>query len=233
MPRKKKPVEVKRCTCGGIFNQEPSVGRLLCQSCGEMDPPPEKTTFAPGHLSHRHMYGHLRMMLPSNPDYLRTLKANLDVANRHALDRLDCAACRALGVQTLAPADTTTRENNLERLDAELRVRGGPGTDEYRLTHAEAADLLERDLDLAASLSDRQYSALHELENANAYDIESRQTIEKIARAAEGPKCSQDAYRRPVAGLSRLGLVQTKGGRQGGCWLTSQGRAFISSITSA
>jgi hypothetical protein len=79
-------------------------------------------------------------------------------------------------------------------------------------------------------LSERQSGILRALRNMNAASPESRQTTEALAQEAEGSWANPDGFKEPVSGLKRVGLIGTKNGRGGGCWLTSGGLALIDRI---
>jgi len=72
--------------------------------------------------------------------------------------------------------------------------------------------------------SKRQDLILETMLALKATDPARRKTTEEIAKAAEGPEFDPVRFKRPIADLKRRGLIDTKDGRDGGCWLTSIGR---------
>jgi hypothetical protein len=86
------------------------------------------------------------------------------------------------------------------------------------------------DSELGPALSDRQYDLLEALYRAKAFHADAKQTTLEVAQKAEGPGVNPEAFKEPITGLKRLGLVDTKEGRGGGCWLTSSGRRLIKQI---
>jgi hypothetical protein len=76
--------------------------------------------------------------------------------------------------------------------------------------------------------SDRQRDILQVLYKRQAFDVDHRMTTDEITEAVEGKGQGNPAsFKRPVADLRRRGLVDTKGSRGGGCWLTDAGQAYI------
>jgi hypothetical protein len=80
------------------------------------------------------------------------------------------------------------------------------------------------------ALSDRQYETLDALLDLKAFDPAHKATTPEIAKRAVGASAYPKWFKKAIAGLKRLGLVGTKEGRGGGCWLTPAGRAFIQRI---
>jgi hypothetical protein len=79
-------------------------------------------------------------------------------------------------------------------------------------------------------LSDRQYNILVAMLELKAFTAESRATTDGIAEKAEGPTASPEQFKRPVSGLRRRRLLDSKTGRDGGCWLTDKGRQLAELI---
>lgn len=79
-------------------------------------------------------------------------------------------------------------------------------------------------------LSDRQYEILQALELLKAFGCASKQRTTVIARRAEGVEANPEAFKEPIAALRRRGLIDTKAGRGGGCWLTPAGRAIVARL---
>ena len=73
-------------------------------------------------------------------------------------------------------------------------------------------------------LSERQYNMLVAMLEKGALTAASRTTTERIAAKAEGNDASPEQFKRPMAGLKKRKLVDSRGGRDGGCWLTDKGR---------
>jgi predicted transcriptional regulator len=80
------------------------------------------------------------------------------------------------------------------------------------------------------ALSDRQYNLLQAMYELEAFHADSKQTTLAIANKAEGPNVNPETFKEPIAELKRLGLVDTKEGRKGGCWLTSKGKRLIKKV---
>jgi hypothetical protein len=78
------------------------------------------------------------------------------------------------------------------------------------------------------AVSDRQRDILQVLFEKKAFDIDHRMTTDAIRDEVEDNergKC--DSFKRPIANLKGRGLIDTKDGRNGGCWLTDAGREYI------
>jgi len=73
-------------------------------------------------------------------------------------------------------------------------------------------------------LSDRQYNILVAMLELKALTAESRTTIDRIAVKSEGAAVSPEQFKRPMSGLKKRRLVDSKTGRDGGCWLTDKGQ---------
>lgn len=71
-----------------------------------------------------------------------------------------------------------------------------------------------------ATLGTREEEVLQVLMKREAFDHESRLTIAQIARKAAGPDANENNYKLPVSKLHKLGLVDTRSHRGGGCWLS-------------
>jgi hypothetical protein len=77
-------------------------------------------------------------------------------------------------------------------------------------------------------LSDRQRDILGMLHKENAFDVDHRRTTKEIVEVVAGHgRASADSFKRPIADLRRRGLIETKEGSEGGCWLTTAGRKSI------
>jgi hypothetical protein len=75
--------------------------------------------------------------------------------------------------------------------------------------------------------SQQEYGILHALFEREAFDPESRITTADIAKQLAGAKANAATLKKPVSGLRHKRLIDTMGGRSGGCWLTDSGKAFI------
>jgi hypothetical protein len=76
------------------------------------------------------------------------------------------------------------------------------------------------------ALSDLEYDILEALYRLKATDPEKRRTAEDLAGRIGGGATAASC-KVPVARLGRRGLVRTKEGRSGGCWLSPAGVALI------
>jgi hypothetical protein len=82
--------------------------------------------------------------------------------------------------------------------------------------------------DAAPPISDRQSDILEFLVKRKAFDMDHRMTTEDIAEGVCGKgRGNSDSFKRPITQLKRRGLLETKGGSGGGCWLTEAGQAYI------
>jgi DNA-binding IscR family transcriptional regulator len=79
-------------------------------------------------------------------------------------------------------------------------------------------------------LNERQYDILEAMLILKATDPARKKTTEEIAIAAEGSESNPEAFKHPIANLKRRGLVATRGGRGGGCWLTPSGRSLAEQL---
>jgi hypothetical protein len=79
------------------------------------------------------------------------------------------------------------------------------------------------------ALSPLQYDILEALRLMNATDPEKRATGPDIASKVGGDATDQ-SVKTPLANLKRRGFVDSKTGRHGGSWLTSQGMDCITKL---
>jgi hypothetical protein len=93
----------------------------------------------------------------------------------------------------------------------------------HKLSGGTPADLRDDEL------SDRQRDILQVLLKSRAFDVDHRMTTVEISRQVAGPGVVTASFGRPIANLKHRGLVMTKEGRDGGCWLTASGRELIQS----
>jgi len=73
-------------------------------------------------------------------------------------------------------------------------------------------------------LGERAQLVLTVLRNGKAFDSDHRMRTSDIAAKAAGKQADPNQYKEVIAGLKRLGYVDTKEGRSGGCWLTTAGQ---------
>jgi hypothetical protein len=103
---------------------------------------------------------------------------------------------------------------------------------ERGLALARLADWLElaqaRDRQ-SGRLSDPQRNALEALDDLKAYSSDTRADASRVAKSVYGT-ADANLVAHSIAELKNMRLVETKQGRGGGCWLTPEGRALISSV---
>jgi hypothetical protein len=119
-----------------------------------------------------------------------------------------------------------TEKAQREALDAALRVSAPALSSSVTVP---AADYLapSRPTDQSTP-SDRQCDILQVLFKNQASDADHRMTTDEIADAVEGKGRGRvESFKRPIADLKERGLIFTKAGRCGGCWLTDVGQTFI------
>lgn len=73
-------------------------------------------------------------------------------------------------------------------------------------------------------LTDRQRDILRVLWEAKALNADSRMRADDIATKAEGRGANVNGFKQPLSDLVLRGLVASKMGREGGYWLTIDGR---------
>ena len=73
-------------------------------------------------------------------------------------------------------------------------------------------------------LSDRQRFILRAMLELKAFDSDSLQSTSEIAKRAESAGANPELLKEAIADLQKKGLIGTKVGRGGGCWLTEDGR---------
>lgn len=79
-------------------------------------------------------------------------------------------------------------------------------------------------------LSERQYLIIQAMLELKALAPNSRRKSPEIAQRAEGKQTRVDNFKDPIAALEKLGLIATKEGRGGGCWLTDEGLRLAQSL---
>lgn len=70
-------------------------------------------------------------------------------------------------------------------------------------------------------LSERQQNVLVAMLELQTFSADKRRTTEEIARRAGG---DAEYFKTTTSGLRRQGLIRTREGRGGGCWLTEEGQ---------
>jgi hypothetical protein len=103
--------------------------------------------------------------------------------------------------------------------ESRLRGAGHPHDALLQLEVALDAQVAE------ASLSERQMLILQAMMDMKAFCSDSRQTTDAIARRTEGADIDPARLKDAIADLREKKLIETKGGRGGGCWLTAAGKA--------
>lgn len=73
-------------------------------------------------------------------------------------------------------------------------------------------------------LGERAQLVLTVLLKEEAFDSDHRLKTESIAALAAGSNADPNQFKEVIAQLGKLGYVDTKEGRGGGCWLTASGR---------
>ncbi len=134
-------------------------------------------------------------------------------------------------VQLQAEALTRSLVQLRGRLSPEARVlrRGCDASGETDPVEAEkpgGGESPEDDGQLWDSLTNRQRYCLQALNELRAFDAEHRMRAVDIAEAAEGRRANVNTFKEPLGELVRRGLIESKAGREGGYWLTSEGRTL-------
>jgi hypothetical protein len=84
---------------------------------------------------------------------------------------------------------------------------------------------------LRGTLSDTARKALRALHALKAFDQETRTTIDKVAREAEGKQhANASPYREEIPSLVKALLAKSLAHRGGGVWLTPEGRTLAKSL---
>jgi hypothetical protein len=133
------------------------------------------------------------------------------------------------------PTDLKARQREI----LTRHIRAATASVKYRLKELPRAIEGERNAVLGATewvianlppdgrLSQQEYGILHALFDREAFDPESRITTADIAKQLAGAKANAATLKQPVSGLRHKRLIDTMGGRSGGCWLTESGKGFI------
>lgn len=90
------------------------------------------------------------------------------------------------------------------------------GSDQKKLPQGNSASIISKD---------HQDEILQALLELKAFDKDSRQSTPHIANKALPPHSDPALLKRPLSDLKKAKLVETKGGRTGGAWLTPAGKA--------
>jgi hypothetical protein len=149
------------------------------------------------------------------PDYIRYLIAN----SHRVLERL---AISGLPAWQDEPLDHTWGERASAHLTALSEImhahnEGKPAKTKQKNTSKSADKLSDRQLDIIGFLWEKK-----------AINVGSRQQTREIADVILGKNLGADGLKRPISDLKRLGLIDTKTGSGGGCWLSPQGIALAS-----
>jgi hypothetical protein len=83
---------------------------------------------------------------------------------------------------------------------------------------------------MATALSKRQWKILKALHKLQAFGPDSRVNAAEIVKRAKDEDADPGVYKHPIADLVKKGLVETRQGHTGGCWLTREGRTLVASI---
>jgi hypothetical protein len=79
-------------------------------------------------------------------------------------------------------------------------------------------------------LSKPMHDFLKALYRKNSFDPDHLQTTAAITEVAAGELANAEQFKAVVAELKKRGLVDTREGRGGGCWLTKQGADLIRNV---
>ncbi|HUU85258.1 MAG TPA: hypothetical protein VM243_17295 [Phycisphaerae bacterium] len=116
--------------------------------------------------------------------------------------------------------------------DVAQAIRGAGGVEEER-TRARIAESAKKATspdphrDDWNALTERQRICLQALDELGAFDASSRQRAGDVAQKAEGHSANVNGFKQPLADLAKRGLIESKTGREGGYWLSPNGRAVI------
>jgi hypothetical protein len=102
-------------------------------------------------------------------------------------------------------------------------TEGGAGLSSTRTDQSEEEANTEAD----PPLSERQLEVLEALHQLKAFDSNTRRTTDNVAVRVGGKDANPACFKEPIVELTSLGLVGTKQGRGGGCWLTAKGKERI------
>ena len=80
------------------------------------------------------------------------------------------------------------------------------------------------------SLSRRQEDIIQALGKLGAVSFSTRKPVRVIALKAAGFYANRTGFKKPIAALVKMGLIATRGGRTGGCWLMPAGIALYDSL---
>jgi len=80
------------------------------------------------------------------------------------------------------------------------------------------------------ALTDRQYAVLDALFDMKSFTPDQKMSTDEIAAKAGDRGPDPAGFKEPIADLGRHGLVKTKTGRGGGCWLSRDGRRFTEQL---
>jgi hypothetical protein len=113
----------------------------------------------------------------------------------------------------------------LAELDSIAAAQSPTLADTDAETNAAAIGPVDREWD---DLTDRQRDCLQALYEAKALDADTSLTADEIATRAAGAK-DPSGFKRPLSDLCQRGLIDSKTGRGGGSWITTEGRLLVES----
>lgn len=103
--------------------------------------------------------------------------------------------------------------------------------------------LTQLSMTLRTQLSDKQAPAVLDLKDGTVeycfvqalfekeiFDASSLMTTETLVKQAIGPQADPNTYKQQVSNLRSKGIIDTRSGRRGGCWLTEEGRRVASNL---
>jgi hypothetical protein len=113
----------------------------------------------------------------------------------------------------------------LAELDSIAAAQSPTLADTDAETNAAAIGPVDREWN---DLTDRQRDCLQALYEAKALDADTSLTADEIATRAAGAK-DPSGFKRPLSDLCQRGLIDSKTGRGGGSWITTEGRLLVES----
>jgi hypothetical protein len=125
---------------------------------------------------------------------------------------LECTICGSL-------LSDTDERNVLYRLTEEKRRR----LPRQPVRTRSGRSIIE-DPGVDEPLAERAQVVLIAMNQLAAFDSDTRRTTEEIAERAFGAGCDANTLKSVMSDLKTRLLIETKGGRGGGCWLTDRGR---------
>lgn len=159
------------------------------------------------------------------------------------------AACYGMACEPLAVAALLRLDDAIRGVAQAVRNRDGYATafraagDAIRAIRpllnlvpaaARAADATDADREVVLcnqwnSISQRQRDAMRAALELGAVDAETAATADRIATRAEGRNANVNGFKAALADLVLRGMIESKRGRCGGCWLVRDWRQFLAS----